>query len=116
MSPARRSMGGRQTPVGRRLPYNGSRRAEAALPERFMPPHEPTAPQATPAPGAGDGLLQRLVAATPAERTALLLRLLDEQGERPLELAASDAGRWTLDGIDLSRESLRPPAREPPAW
>lgn len=81
-----------------------------------MPPDEPPAPP-TPLPAmpAGADLVDRLAAATPAERTALFLELLGQQ-PGPVDLSAPDGTRYLLDGIDLGRESLRPSAGEPPPW
>src|SRR6476646_2733806 len=81
-----------------------------------MPPDEPTAPPTPlPATPAGAGLVERLAAATPAERTALVLELLGKQPDA-LDLSGTDGSRYLLDGIDLGRESLRPSTGEPPSW
>src|SRR4051795_5761551 len=64
-----------------------------------------------------DGLYARLAAADPARRSEIVLQLLTECGDRPFELPATSDGRWTLDGIDLSRERLRPrEGAEAPTW
>lgn len=64
-----------------------------------------------------DALFGRLANAEPAQRSDIVLDLLRDCGDRPFELPATGNGRWTLDGIDLSRERLRPRADgERPGW
>jgi hypothetical protein len=56
---------------------------------------------------AGATLYRELASSSPAERTAIALRLLEQHPQGRLELPACDGIRATLDGIDLSRERLK---------
>jgi uncharacterized protein YjbI with pentapeptide repeats len=60
----------------------------------------------------------RLAAATPAERTDLLLRLIEGHPQGRLELPAGDSRPARLDGIDLSPPGLaaRCNGDAPPPW